>query len=496
LKILMAASEAAPFFRSGGLGDVMGALPEALAAAGHEVKVFLPRYGSLDVRRFRPGTVIEPFVITTGVRRETATLEKVEGAQLAADYYLVGNREYFERPAFYIDPKTGADYVDNHLRFAFFDRAVLESTRRLNWRPDVVHVHDWQTGLVPLLLENGVTGDRFFEKAVSVMTIHNLGYQGLFESKVFPDLGLPEAMFYAATGPLEFFGKVNFLKAGIVCANKITTVSERYAEEIRTSDELGCGLKGVLAHRADDLVGILNGADYTVWSPSRDKLVPYRYNLSNLSGKRMSRVELVSEAGLPLREKKPVIGFIGRLTEQKGIDLIVSASEDLLALNVQMVVLGAGEEVYIRKLDALQSRYPDKFRLFRGFDDALAHRIQAGADILLMPSRYEPCGLNQMYALRYGTVPVVRAVGGLADTVTDYNPQTGAGTGFVFDEYKPEALISAVERAVELFDRRQKWTKLMKAGMRQDFSWGRSAARYVEVFEAAKIAQPAVTSRT
>lgn len=491
----MAASEAAPFFRSGGLGDVMGALPEALAAAGHEVKVFLPRYGSLDVRHYRPRTVIDPFVITGGTQRETATLEKVEWGQLSAEYYLVGNREYFDRPAFYLDPKTGADYVDNHLRFAFFSRAVLESARRLNWRPDVVHVHDWQAALIPLLLKNGVAGDRFFESAASVVTIHNLGYQGLFDSKIFPELGLPDALFYAATGPLEFFGKVNYLKAGIVSADKITTVSERYAEEIRTSDELGCGLKGVLAHRTADLIGILNGADYSVWSPSRDKLIPYRYNLSNLSGKRMSRVELVREAGLPLRDKVPVIGFIGRLTGQKGIDLIVDAVERLLALNVQLMVLGAGEEVYARELETLQSQYPDKFRFCHGFDDALAHRMQAGADILLMPSRYEPCGLNQMYALRYGTVPVVRAVGGLADTVADYNLQTGAGTGFVFSEYKPQALIAAVERAVELFHRRQKWTKLMKAGMRQDFSWGRSATRYIEVFESTKVSQPATTSR-
>jgi len=495
LKILMAASEAAPFVRTGGLGDVMGALPEALAAAGHEVKVIIPRYGSIDGHRYRFHPVLDPFAVVNGTRSNTCALEKAELSHAAAEYYFVVSREYFDRPDLYIDPGTGKDFVDNHLRFSFFSRAVLESVRRLNWRPDLVHVHDWQAALIPLLLQTTVPGDRFFESTASVMTIHNLGYQGLFEGKYFAELGLSKELFYAATGPLEFFGRVNFLKAGIVAANKVTTVSHRYATEIRTSEELGCGLMGVLAHRSADLVGILNGVDYSIWSPSRDKLIPFRYGLANLSGKRMSRVELLREAGLPIRERAPVIGFVGRLTEQKGIDLIVEGADRLMAMDLQLILLGAGEETHRRRLEALEGKYPDKVKLYYGFDDALAHRIQSGADMLLMPSRYEPCGLNQMYALRYGTVPIVREVGGLADTVTDYNVRTGGGTGFVFSEYKSEALVAAVERAVELFGRRQKWTKLMKAGMREDFSWHRSAAQYAGVYESARTSQPAAQSR-
>jgi starch synthase len=483
LRILMAASEAAPFVRTGGLGDVMGALPEALAKAGHDVKVVLPGYELIDRKKFGLQPASEQFSVTWGDHRATAGVERAFMPKSAVSHYFITSPEYFDRDGLYIDPATGTDYPDNHLRFSFFSRAVLEAAVRLDWQPDVVHVHDWQAALIPVLLREQRTEFSNLADTRTVLTIHNLGYQGSFPGDHFKDLGLPEKLFYAASGALEFFGKVNFLKGGIMTADKITTVSERYAREIQSMDDFGAGLHGVLASRSGDLAGILNGVDYDVWSPNRDRKAPYRYGLANLSGKRMSRVELVNRAGLPLREKSPVFGFIGRLTEQKGIDLITEAADELFGLDLQIIVLGSGEAAYESKLRALEAKYPDKLKVYLEFNDELAHSIQAGADILLMPSRYEPCGLNQMYALRYGTIPLVRKVGGLADTVSDYDPATGQGTGFVFESYKTQALLEAVRRAVGLFGRRQKWMKLMKSGMRQDFSWKRSAAKYVELYE-------------
>ncbi|MBU0983150.1 MAG: glycogen/starch synthase, partial [candidate division Zixibacteria bacterium] len=312
---------------------------------------------------------------------------------------------------------------------------------------------------------------------------HNLGYQGLFDGDRFPRLGLPESMMTGMTGAMEFYKRSNFLKAGIVLADKVTTVSEQYAREIQSGEEFGFGLEGVLTNRAGDLHGIVNGVDYAVWAPSRDKHLPYRYNLSNLSGKRMTKVELLGKAGLPVRDKVPLVGIITRMASQKGMDLIIDGADELLSMNLQMIALGTGDKEYQDALKVLEAKYPDQLKVYLAFDDALAHRIEAGSDIFLMPSRYEPCGLNQMYSLKYGTVPVVRRVGGLADTVVDYDPTTGEGTGFVFDEYTSEAMLAAVRRAVTLYARRQKWVKLMKAGMRQDYSWTRSAGKYVKLYE-------------
>jgi starch synthase len=401
----------------------------------------------------------------------------------SVDCYFVDYPDYFVRSGFYRDPGAVADYRDNDLRFALFARTVIEAVKRLNWTPDIIHVHDWQAALVPVYMKTAYLDDGFFAGAKTVLTIHNLGYQGLFEGDGFRQLGLPESLFYAATGALEYYGKVNFLKGGIVLADKITTVSEQYAREIVSSTELGCGLEGVLRDRSADLHGILNGVDYTVWSPSRDKLIPYRYRLSSLSGKRANRVELMKKAGLPLRDRVPLVAVISRLADQKGVDLITDSAAELFKLDLQMIVLGTGDEKYHLLLQKLQVRFPDQLKVYLEFDDALAHMIEAGADIFLMPSRYEPCGLNQLYSLKYGTVPVVRETGGLADTVTDFDPRTGEGTGFDFSDYTPQAMIEAVARAVELFPKRQAWKRLMKAGMKQDFSWRRSAAKYAELFE-------------
>jgi starch synthase len=482
LRILEVASEVAPFARTGGLGDVLGALPRALAVLGHEVKVCFPHYGFLKQQeRFAPlSPVIEVPVAGAG---RTVRISSLRDQRRRIEHLALGNDEYFNRPEFYRDPKTGTDYIDNDERFVFFNRAVLEAVKALDWKPDIIHVHDWQAGLIPAYLRTVYAIDPFFADTKSVLTIHNLGYQGLFPGPRFPKLGLPEKLFYAMSGPFEFFGKVNYLKGAILFADRLTTVSPRYAEEIQAGDEFGCGLEGVLTERTADLTGILNGVDYTVWSPTRDKMIPYRYTIPNLSGKKKCKIELLNASGLPIRESAPLIGLVTRLTAQKGLDLIEEAADDLLAMNVQLIVLGSGDTSYQTMFQKLERKYPDKVRAYLAFDDTLAHQIEAASDIFLMPSRWEPCGLNQLYSLKYGTVPVVRAVGGLADTVVDYDPAGETGTGFVFTEYEADDMLAAIKRALALFPRKRAWMKLMKNGMQQDFSWDRSARRYAELFE-------------
>jgi len=482
MNILIVGSEAAPYARTGGLGDVLGALPAALARHGHDVRVFLPHYArtTYGPARFVPlDWSVEARV--NGTFR-SASVGFIKNRKSNVEYYFVGNDTYFERDSLYTDPDTGSDYKDNDERFTFFCRSTLEAARKLNFRPDIIHVHDWQTALIPALLKTELKSDPFYANVRSVFTIHNMAYQGVFPTDRWDVFGLPNDLM-AATGPFEFYDKINLLKSAIVYSDLITTVSPRYAEEIQQSADLGCGLDGVLRSRSADVRGILNGVDYTVWSPSRDKKIPYNYHLSNLSGKRMNRVELLGETNLPIRENAPVLGIISRLVDQKGLDLIAGAADELFDMNIQMILLGTGKDKYHKLFAELERKYPDKLKCYFTFDDKLAHKIEAAADIFLMPSKFEPCGLNQMYSLKYGTVPIVRKVGGLADTVTDYDPQTGEGTGFVFEDYTADALLATVKRAVDLFQKKRKWMKLMKAGMKKDFSWDKSASRYSDLFE-------------
>jgi len=455
MRILVAASELTPLAKTGGLGDVLGALPRALARKGHEVLVFLPFYKTLNLDGIKTKSVPIDVQVSVGAVSQIASLSMVKDRQRGLRICLIHHPEYFDRDAYYTDPSTGKDYPDNAERFTFFCRAVLEAARALDFAPEIVHAHDWQAALLPALLKTEYKEDGFFEDTRSVMTIHNLAHQGQFEADKYSVLNLPEELM-AAEQPFEFWGKVNFLKAGICFADHITTVSEKYAEEIQT-EKFGCGLDGVLSNRKEAITGILNGVDYTVWSPSRDKFIPYRYHINNLGGKRMTRVELVNAAGLPVREKTPLI--------------------------VQMIVLGTGDPVYHEMFESLQEKHPDRMRAFLRHDEALAHQIEAGADIFLMPSLFEPCGLNQMYSLKYGTIPLVHKVGGLADTVIPFDAQNGEGTGFVFEDETPEAMLEALDDAIRVFARKRVWTKLMKNGMRQDFSWDRAVDRYVELFD-------------
>jgi len=481
MKICLVGPEMVPFAKTGGLGDVVGALPAALSKLGHEATVFLPHYRGIDFGVHRVQALDVHVSVPVGATEEPVSLRMVRQKKNNVTIYLVGSRKYFDRDGYYLDPTTGKDHPDNDERFIFFNRAVIELLKFLQWKPDIVHVHDWQAALIPAYLKTTYAADPFFVGTKTALTIHNLAYQGSFAPEHFPLLNLPPELFAPAVGPFEFWGKVNFLKAGILFADKITTVSEQYAREIQTP-EYGAGLDGVLAQRSADLHGIINGVDYGVWSPSRDKRIFYNYHPANLSGKRMNKVELMNFAGMPIRDDAPLIGVISRLVDQKGFDLIAEAAERIFALNLQFILLGTGEQKYHDLFESLQDRYPDKCRAFLKFDDALAHRIEASADVFLMPSKFEPCGLNQMYSLKYGTLPIVRRVGGLADTVVDYDSDTGKGTGFVFDDYSADAMLAAIERAVALYPHRRAWTKLMKAGMKQDFSWPKTARKYVDLF--------------
>jgi starch synthase len=482
MKIVLVGSEAAPLSKTGGLGDVLGGLPAALAKLGHDVKLITPHYRSVSAVGIRALSTAEPLSVDVGGRKEPFTLSFLSRRRPKVETLLVGSSRYFDRDRLYVDPTTGKDYDDNAERFIFFCRAALVAVKALGWKPDIIHAHDWQAALIPVFLKTTHANDSFFADVKSALTIHNLAYQGQFEADTYPLLDLPDELFYAGA-PMEFYEKVNFLKGGIVFADKITTVSKTYAGEIQLDNEQGCGLHGDLRKRSDDLCGIINGVDYTVWSPSRDKKILFNYHVANLSGKRANKVELLGAAGLPVRDSAPLIGMVSRLVDQKGFDLLAEVAEELLKLNVQMIALGTGDEKYHDMFTELQAKYPQKMKAYLTFDDTIAHRIEAASDIFLMPSRYEPCGLNQMYSLKYGTVPVVRKVGGLADTVTDFNPNTGEGVGFVFEEYDGDSMMKALRRAVDTFSQKRVWTKLMKAGMSLDYSWNASACRYQRVYQ-------------
>lgn len=481
MKILVVASEASPFVKTGGLGDVLGALPKELTKLGNEVKLFLPFYQAVNLSKYQCQNFDWSVEVIINEKPSLAKVCYAEEKKIPLAYYFIRNDYFFDRPELYKDNQTGKDYTDNDERFIFFSRAVLEAVKRLDWKPDIIHVHDWQAGLVSVYIKTIYENDPFFNDTKSVLTIHNLAYQGTFVKEKYVNIGLPENLFYAEA-PFEFYGKVNFLKAAIVYADKITTVSEKYAEEIQTK-QMGCGLNGVLKERSIDITGILNGVDYTIWSPSRDKKIPCRYHRANLSGKRTDKIELLGYASLPVREKTPLIGMISRLTDQKGFDLLVEAAADIFELNLQMIILGTGEEKYHQLLKKLENCFPDKLKVFLTFDDELAHKIEAASDIFLMPSRFEPCGLNQMYSLKYGTIPIIHKVGGLSDTVVDINLKTNEGTGFVFEEYTVKALLETINKAVTLYSKRRLWTKIMKIAMQQDFSWSKSAKKYAQLFK-------------
>ncbi|MCS7314789.1 MAG: glycogen synthase GlgA [Bryobacterales bacterium] len=464
IPVLMVASEAAPLAKVGGLADVVGALSAALRELGHEVAVVMPRYrgialdgaqrvyGNLDLW-FGPAC----YRVNVYLREERAR------------YLLVDCPELYDRPGIYGPP--GRDYEDNHVRYAVLARAAFALARHV-FRPRIFHCHDWQASLVPIYLRTILRYEPTFIAARTVLTIHNLGYQGIYPPSALPEMGLNEQA--ASEAGMEFFGRYNLLKGAISSSDRITVVSPTYAREIQTP-ELGFGLDDLLRQRSHAITGILNGADYSEWNPETDPYIAAHYSRDDLSGKAACKRDLLDEFGLPAQPERPLIGMVSRLDSQKGFDLLREAAGELIAEDLTLVVLGTGNQEYEGFLRELVAARPDRVGLRIGFDIRLAHKIVAGADIFLMPSRYEPCGLNQLYSLRYGTVPVVRSTGGLEDTVDE-------STGFKFREYSAWAMMEAVRAALAAWRDRPRWEALMRAGMAKDFSWKISAARYSELF--------------
>jgi starch synthase len=468
-------SEAQPFAKTGGLADVLGALPPALARLGWDPTVMLPRY-----RGVTAGTLVETFPVSVGgFVRDTGFFEAplADGARAI----LVDCPDLYDRDALY--GPANADYPDNALRFAFLSRAALEFAARRNRPPRVVHAHDWQACLAPVYLSTIYASHPVLAATPCVFTIHNLAYQGVFDAAWLPLLDLGWEQF--TVDRLEYWGRVSFMKGGIVDSRAVTTVSRRYAAEIQTP-EFGFGFDGILRSRHDDLAGILNGIDTVEWDPARDRFLPAPYDAKDLSGKKEAKLAVLRRYGLPTDAAavtRPLIGIVSRMVDQKGFDLIAAIAGELPRLDASFAVLGTGDPRYQSMWRALAAAHPDRIGAHVGFDEALAHLIEGGADIFLMPSRFEPCGLNQMYSMRYGTVPVVHEVGGLADTVEDCQPRAPTCTGFSFRDYRPDALLEALTRALTAYADRRKWKSLQLAGMQQDFSWDRSAGEYVKIYE-------------
>ena len=475
MKILFVASEGLPFAKTGGLADVVEALPKALVTLGHDVAVLLPRY-----RNTKAVSVAAPsLTIAQGGELRFPAITSA-GALHGVRYFFVDDPEYFDREQLY--GVGGKDYPDNAERFAEFARAAIEFAKHV-WMPDVVHCHDWQSALVPVLLRTQYSHDVAVQSLPVVFTIHNMGYHGMFPRKVLESVGLPESLF--SIDGLEFFGQINFLKGALIFSDYLTTVSRKYAEEIQTA-EYGHGLEGVVRSRADRLVGILNGVDYSAWSPEHDKLIAARYSAREMAGKRACKQDLLDAFALPAEDlSKPLIGVVSRFVDQKGFDLIAEVAPELMKEELAIVALGAGEPKYEKLFRELAAEFPGKVGVKIAYDNAIAHKIEAGADFFLMPSRYEPCGLNQIYSLRYGTVPIVRATGGLDDTIEPFDSANFRGTGFKFQTYDGAALLGAVQAALGVYRSESAWRRVQANGMAKDFSWQSSAIEYGRLYEVA-----------
>ena len=475
MKIAFLVSEAVPFAKTGGLADVAGALPKYLGRLGADVRLVMPLYREVRKRGLPLVKVFDDGRLRIAGRDVRFALH--EHAAGGFRVWFVENDEAFDRDALYGTP--AGDYPDNGERFGGFALAALEALRRTGFSPDILHGHDWQSAPAFALLRRSGAHDPFFTATRTVFTIHNLAYQGLFDRPVLSALGLPESLFNM--NDLEFYGRVNFLKAGILYSDAVTTVSPRYAREIQTP-EFGCGLDGLLRSRARALHGILNGVDYAEWDPSSDALIPARYTPADLSGKAACRAGLLRDLGLEAPPDAPVLGIVSRLAGQKGLDIVCEALPDLFALGLRLVILGTGDARIQDGLIAAREAYPAQLGLRIAFDDRLARTIYAGSDLFLIPSRYEPCGLTQMYSLRYGTIPVVRATGGLDDSIEEFDPSRRAGNGFKFEEATPAAMLGAVRRALAAFRDRRSWSALVRNAMAGDFSWDRSAGEYLRLY--------------
>jgi starch synthase len=478
LSLAHVASEMAPLAKVGGLGDVVASLAEEQARRGHQVVVALPAYPSLLLP---PGWTRRAFAhadVVWGMGREPARFEIARGPSEGPTVLLVdhdGERCFFDRPGVYDDPRTGEGYPDNAERFLFFARAALEGLKRMGRRFDILHAHDQQAAWTPCFARTHDAHEPAFARLATVFTVHNLGYQGIVDNWILGLAGFGGELFYPAS-PFEYWGRVNIMKVGLAFADLLTTVSPRYAREIQTSGEFGFGLEGVLARRKADLFGVMNGIDDHLWDPSRDPYLVAPYDHERIAGKAVNRAALIEECGFAPSPDVPLVGMVSRLVEQKGFDLVEAAERELVRLDARFVILGSGQPRYDELVRRLSHTHPDRFYHRSGYDERFAHMVEAGCDLFLMPSRYEPCGLNQMYSLRYGTVPVVRAVGGLADSVEEFDPLTGRGTG---------EMVAALRRALAIQRQPALWEALQRNGMARDFSWRTSADEYDRIYELA-----------
>jgi len=485
VNILFLSSEVAPYAKTGGLADVAGSLPGALKRLGADVSVGLPLYRAVKEGAFQRQVVFKGLQVPLAGQTLIGNVQATETDD-GVPVYLFEREDLFDRPNLY--RTSEGDYYDNLERFAFFSRAALLFAKATGMSFDVIHCHDWQTGLVPAYLSTLRRTDPFFTSTATLFTIHNIGYQGLFPGAKLSACGLAAETFHPEG--IEYWGSISLLKAGIVYSDAITTVSPKYSLEIQTP-EFGMGMEGILRKRSAGVHGILNGADYSVWDPAKDPHIPSLFDSDHLSEKMVDKEALLKEAGLePALLHRPVLGMISRLSHQKGCDLLIPILDEIAAMKVGMVILGEGEEPYESALRDAAEGHPGTVAVKIGFDEALAHRIMAGADIFLVPSLYEPCGLTQMYALKYGTVPVVRATGGLDDTIEEFDPRSKRGNGFKFGPYESSAFLSAIQRAVDLWTNRETWEILMRKGMAADFSWNRSAERYLELYQTLLGAKP------
>ncbi|MGH7316743.1 MAG: glycogen synthase GlgA [Candidatus Rokuibacteriota bacterium] len=491
LRILLIASEVAPFAKTGGLADVAGALPRALAALGHDVRILLPKSRGVEAHASDSRLVVPGIRVPLGDRAAEGALIEARGPS-GVPVYLLEHEHYYDRDSLY--GTADGDYWDNCERFVFFSRAALEGMARLEtarpgirWQPQVIHAHDWQTGLLPVYLRTLYRDHPLLGSLATVFTIHNLAYQGVFWHYDMPMTGLGWDLFTPAG--IEFYGKLNFLKGGLIFSDLLTTVSRTYAREIRTS-AFGSGLEGVLEDRSHDLHGVVNGIDYEVWNPQKDPAIAHPYSAEDPEPKAICRETLRGELSLEAGAG-PIIGLVTRLAEQKGMDLVLAALPGMLAEGCQLVVLGSGDARLEEAFRATAVAHRGRVAVRLGYDDDLARRIYAGTDVFLMPSRYEPCGLGQLIALRYGGAPIVRRTGGLADTVTEFDPARRVGTGFVFDAFTPDALLVAVRRAASTFRQPLLWKALVRNAMAEDFSWDASAREYVTLYRKALKARSA-----
>lgn len=475
LKVVFASSEAVPFSKTGGLADVSGTLPVFLKKSGCDVKVFLPFYRQTKNRNLDIKPLGKTLRAELGNWNQFFSLYHANNA--GVDFYFIDHDEYYNRDFLYGTPD--GDYYDNDVRFAFFSNAVLSSLSDMEFAPNIIHCNDWQTALIPFYLKHKLNNTGFFKNTKTLYTIHNIAYQGIFSSQTIDRAGIGSD-FFNANG-FEFYGNVNFMKGGIIYSDIITTVSKGYINDILTP-EYGYGLEGVIKTKRDKLFGILNGSDYDEWDPKTDKNIAANFTIEDISNKKICRADLLKTMKLSENFSGPIIGMVSRLASQKGIDILIPIIDEIVKSGACIIILGAGEAKYHSILYGFQGRYPNNIAVKIAFDNTLAHKIEAGADMFIMPSKYEPCGLNQMYSFKYGTVPIVHATGGLDDTIIDYNEDKLNGNGFKFRVYNAGSFMDAVSRAVNLYHTREEWQLLIKRIMSLDFSWEKSSKEYIKLY--------------